>query len=87
VRGAACSGITASEPGRKPWGLTLPEILRSIHTETPEPTGPWESLAVTKKFAAEFLGTLWLVLGGVGSALLAARLPKIGIGLTVLTMA
>jgi len=67
--------------------LTLPEILRSIHTETPETTGPWESLAVTKKFAAEFLGTLWLVLGGVGSALLAARLPKIGIGLTVLTMA
>jgi len=96
VRGAACSGITASEPGRKPWGLTLPEILRSIHTETPETTGPWESLAVTKKFAAEFLGTLWLVLGGVGSAVLAAKFPEIGIGLvgislpfglTVLTMA
>ncbi len=49
-----------------------------------------------KKLAAEFIGTLWLVLGGVGSAILAAKFPEIGIGLvgvslafglTVLTMA
>lgn len=48
------------------------------------------------KLAAEFLGTLWLVLGGCGSAVLAAAFPDVGIGLlgvslafglTVLTMA
>jgi len=49
-----------------------------------------------KKYGAEFLGTFWLVLGGCGSAVLAAAFPKVGIGLlgvalafglTVLTMA
>jgi aquaporin Z len=49
-----------------------------------------------KKFIAEFIGTLWLVLGGCGSALLAAAYPELGIGfvgvaiafgLTVVTMA
>lgn len=49
-----------------------------------------------KKLTAEFLGTLWLVLGGCGSAVLAAAFPGLGIGLlgvslafglTVLTMA
>ncbi|MFT3824083.1 MAG: aquaporin Z [Chitinophagaceae bacterium] len=48
-----------------------------------------------KKLAAEFIGTLWLVLGGCGSAVLAATFPGLGIGfagvalafgLTVLTM-
>jgi aquaporin Z len=49
-----------------------------------------------KANAAEFLGTFWLVLGGCGSAVLAAAFPSVGIGLlgvslafglTVLTMA
>jgi aquaporin Z len=49
-----------------------------------------------KKLAAEFLGTGWLVLGGCGSAVLAAAFPQLGIGfvgvslafgLTVVTMA
>lgn len=49
-----------------------------------------------KRYAAEFLGTFWLVLGGCGSAVLAAAFPEVGIGLlgvalafglTVLTMA
>ena len=49
-----------------------------------------------KKYGAEFLGTFWLVLGGCGSAVLAAAFPQVGIGLhgvslafglTVLTMA
>ncbi|MGH8479619.1 MAG: aquaporin Z [Gammaproteobacteria bacterium] len=49
-----------------------------------------------KKFAAEFVGTFWLVLGGCGSAVLSAAFPDVGIGLlgvafafglTVLTMA
>ena len=48
-----------------------------------------------KKLVAEFIGTLWLVLGGCGSAVLAAGFPELGIGfvgvslafgLTVLTM-
>jgi aquaporin Z len=51
---------------------------------------------MTKKLGAEFLGTFWLVLGGCGSAVLAAAFPDLGIGflgvalafgLTVLTMA
>ena len=49
-----------------------------------------------KKYGAEFFGTFWLVLGGCGSAVLAAAFPSVGIGLlgvslafglTVLTMA
>lgn len=49
-----------------------------------------------QKYLAEFLGTFWLVLGGCGSAVLAAAFPEVGIGLvgvslafglTVLTMA
>jgi aquaporin Z len=49
-----------------------------------------------RKLAAEFIGTFWLVLGGCGSAVLAAAFPGLGIGflgvalafgLTVLTMA
>ena len=48
------------------------------------------------KYGAEFFGTFWLVLGGCGSAVLAASFPEVGIGLlgvslafglTVLTMA
>ena len=34
-----------------------------------------------RKIAAEFLGTFWLVLGGCGSAVLAAAFPHVGIGL------
>ncbi len=49
-----------------------------------------------KKYGAEFVGTFWLVLGGCGSAVLAAAFPNLGIGflgvalafgLTVMTMA
>ncbi|MDW7690829.1 aquaporin Z [Flammeovirgaceae bacterium SG7u.111] len=49
-----------------------------------------------KKLVAEFIGTMWLVLGGCGSAVLAAAFPELGIGfvgvsfafgLTVVTMA
>ncbi|QSA98159.1 aquaporin Z [Methylococcus sp. EFPC2] len=34
-----------------------------------------------KQYSAEFLGTFWLVLGGCGSAVLAAAFPQVGIGL------
>ena len=36
---------------------------------------------MSQKMAAEFLGTLWLVLGGCGSAVIAAAFPEVGIGL------
>jgi aquaporin Z len=69
--------------------------------------GPWQRSgdstlqtkyqeANMKALGAEFLGTFWLVLGGCGSAVLAAAFPGVGIGLhgvslafglTVLTMA
>jgi aquaporin Z len=54
------------------------------------------NMSMSKKLGAEFIGTFWLVLGGCGSAVLAAAFPDVGIGLlgvslafglTVLTMA
>ena len=53
-------------------------------------------MTTSQKLAAEFVGTLWLVLGGCGSAVLSATYPELGIGfagvslafgLSVLTMA
>ena len=53
-------------------------------------------MPLANRLAAEFIGTFWLVLGGCGSAVLAAAFPNVGIGLlgvafafglTVLTMA
>ena len=53
-------------------------------------------MPLSNRIAAEFVGTFWLVLGGCGSAVLAAAFPNVGIGLlgvalafglTVLTMA
>jgi aquaporin Z len=35
---------------------------------------------LSKRLVAEFIGTLWLVLGGCGSAVLAAAFPNLGIG-------
>lgn len=40
-----------------------------------------------KKLVAEFIGTMWLVLGGCGSAVLAAGVPDIGIGLVGVALA
>ncbi len=40
-----------------------------------------------KKFLAEFIGTFWLVLGGCGSAVLAAAFPDLGIGLLGVALA
>jgi aquaporin Z len=53
-------------------------------------------MSITKRAAAEFFGTFWLVFGGCGAAVLAAAFPQLGIGflgvalafgLTLLTMA
>lgn len=40
-----------------------------------------------KKLVAEFIGTMWLVLGGCGSAVIAAGIPNIGIGLVGVALA
>ncbi len=40
-----------------------------------------------KKLLAEFIGTMWLVLGGCGAAVLAAGIPDIGIGLVGVSLA
>jgi aquaporin Z len=53
-------------------------------------------MSLSKRFAAELIGTFWLVFGGCGAAVLSAAFPNLGIGflgvalafgLTVLTMA
>jgi aquaporin Z len=54
------------------------------------------TMSLTKRSVAELIGTFWLVLGGCGSAVLAAGIPELGLGylgvslafgLTVVTMA
>ena len=53
-------------------------------------------MSMTRRFAAELIGTFWLVFGGCGTAVIAAGFPKVGVGLlgvafafglTLLTMA
>lgn len=44
-------------------------------------------MTTTKKLGAEFIGTFWLVLGGCGSAVLAAAFPEVGIGLVGVSLA
>lgn len=44
-------------------------------------------MEMSKRLAAEFLGTFWLVLGGCGSAVIAAGFPEFGIGFTGVALA
>src|SRR5215472_5879737 len=53
-------------------------------------------ISLSRRLGAEFIGTFWLVLGGCGTAVLAAAFPHVGVGLlgvalafglTLLTMA
>ncbi len=44
-------------------------------------------MGMSKRFAAELIGTFWLVLGGCGSAVIAAGFPEVGIGLTGVALA
>ena len=44
-------------------------------------------MPLTKRLSAEFIGTLWLVLGGCGSAVLAAAFPSLGIGFAGVSLA
>jgi aquaporin Z len=68
-----------------------------VHQQAPHEKYQGDKImSMSKKLGAEFIGTFWLVLGGCGSAVLAAAFPDVGIGLlgvslafglTVLTMA
>src|ERR1700721_3221551 len=44
-------------------------------------------MPLARKLAAEFIGTFWVVLGGCGSAVLAAAFPHVGIGLLGVALA
>ncbi len=44
-------------------------------------------MSLAHRSFAEFIGTFWLVLGGCGSAVLAATFPGVGIGLTGVSIA
>lgn len=44
-------------------------------------------MSLFKRLSAEFLGTFWLVLGGCGSAVIAAKFPEVGIGLVGVALA
>ncbi|HET8782623.1 MAG TPA: aquaporin Z [Pyrinomonadaceae bacterium] len=46
-----------------------------------------DEFSLSQRMTAEFLGTLWLVLGGCGSAVLAAAFPDVGIGLVGVSFA
>ena len=46
-----------------------------------------DEFSLSQRLTAEFLGTLWLVLGGCGSAVLAAAFPEVGIGLLGVALA
>src|SRR6202142_3563851 len=77
-------------------GISLGTALQSATVRERPLEQEGETMPMSKRLAAEFIGTLWLVLGGCGSAVLAAAFPGLGIGfagvalafgLTVLTMA
>src|SRR4026208_529553 len=45
------------------------------------------AMHMSRKLAAEFIGTFWLVLGGCGAAVLAAGVPNVGIGYAGVSLA
>src|SRR3954451_17776220 len=51
------------------------------------PRSSFEESVMFIKLLAEFIGTFWLVLGGCGSAVLAAKFPEVGIGLVGVSLA
>jgi aquaporin Z len=82
-----------------PIGKPSAEMVRAASASTQKPDGGQKGgrkMALSNRVIAEFIGTFWLVMGGCGSAVLAAAFPEVGIGLlgvalafglTVLTMA
>ena len=106
------SQVIALEPWVEPIGILTPTTAYRIlpnhgFCASPHPPNLFinlrffnklkeQTMNLSNKLAAEFIGTFWLVLGGCGSAVCATSLPEFGIGLlgvsfafglTVLTMA
>jgi aquaporin Z len=82
--------------GDCPWGHAATVLRGSMQESGASDPSLGEEGKQMKRYAAEMFGTFWLVLGGCGSAVLAAAFPDVGIGLlgvslafglTVLTMA
>jgi aquaporin Z len=71
-------------------------LQRSREFTTGDQVSQGKDFDMSRRIAAEFMGTLWLVLSGCGSAVISAAIPELGIGilgvaiafgLTVVTMA
>src|SRR5438552_2536236 len=45
------------------------------------------AMTMSSRLASEFIGTAWLVLGGCGTAVLAAKFPEVGVGLVGVALA
>jgi aquaporin Z len=96
---AACAAIVLSFScaGYCPWGHARAIAPKPVQESGGKGIQLWAGRgSIMKRYAAEMFGTFWLVLGGCGSAVLAAAFPAVGIGLlgvslafglTVLTMA
>jgi aquaporin Z len=75
-------------PSRK--GAAYPLALRlaiAHHRNRLDRTLNGKEIAMAERLAAEFVGTFWLVLGGCGSAVLAAGFPGLGIGFVGVSLA
>ena len=45
------------------------------------------TMSISRRLGAEFIGTFWLVLGGCGTAVLAAGFPHLGVGFVGVALA
>lgn len=62
-------------------------ILARGGTRTTSSLNQGVKMGMSKRLAAEFIGTFWLVLGGCGSAVIAGGFPEVGIGLAGVALA
>src|SRR5262245_52906209 len=65
----------------------MPGSAKSRYRVSPITIIRGSAMPIAKRAVAELLGTFWLVLGGVGSAVLAGKFPEVGIGLLGVSLA